>query len=135
MKKSELKNIIKECVREMILEDGILSNLVKEVAIGVATANNKLWEQTNSAPKLDSQASEQARIRKEQERKKLLETKRKMLDAMGSERMSGVFEGTEPLRNSTGSPHSPLSNKDPSDAGVDISGLFGAAGQRWQKLK
>ena len=32
MKKSELKNIIKECVREVIFEEGMLSGIVSEVA-------------------------------------------------------------------------------------------------------
>ena len=59
-----------------------------------------------------------------------------MLNAIGGDRMKGVFEGTEPLRNSgESSAHSPMSGRDPSDAGVDISGLFGLAGQKWKQLK
>ena len=59
-----------------------------------------------------------------------------MINAIGGDRMGGVFEGTEPLRSSGGPPaHSPMSGKDPSDAGVDISGLFGLAGQKWKQLK
>jgi len=71
--------------------------------------------------------------------KKLLETKRKMLDAMGNSKMANVFEGTEPLKQG-GSPsaspaHGPMANRDPNDAGVDISGLFSLAGQKWNALK
>jgi len=135
MKKSELKNIIKECVREMMFEGGVLSNLVKEVALGINAANNKLLEQTISTPRIDIQTEDEARNRKEKERKRLLETKKKMLDAIGTDRMKGVFEGTKPLSNSGTPTHSPLGDKDPSDAGVDISALFGASGQKWQKLK
>ena len=53
--------------------------------------------------------------------------------------MANVFEGTEPLREGgtpgRTSPHGPMSGRDPGDAGVDISGLFGLAGQKWNALK
>ena len=83
---------------------------------------------------------EQARAEQnESRRKKLLETKKKMLDAMGNRKMANVFEGTEPLKDA-GSPgqvsaQSPLAGRDPSDAGVDISGLFSLAGEKWNALK
>ena len=69
----------------------------------------------------------------------MLETKRRMLDAMGSSKMSNVFEGTEPLREG-GTPdvvsaQGPMSGRDPNDAGIDISGLFSLAGQKWNALK
>tara|TARA_B100000683_G_C12436432_1_gene534073 strand:- start:278 stop:697 length:420 start_codon:yes stop_codon:yes gene_type:complete len=139
MKRSELKNIIKECVKEVLFEEGVLSNLVAEVAFGITKAQQTLVE--NQVPTQDN--SDMIREAREQEqenkRKKLLETKRKMLDAIGSSKLSNVFEGTEPLRQGGEPgktiPHSPMSGRDPSDAGVDISGLFGLAGQRWQQLK
>jgi hypothetical protein len=136
MKKSELKTIIKECVKEILFEEGILSELVAEVAVGITKAQSQLLESrttTTQAPQVPTQIKEE---QEEARRKRLLETKRKMLDAIGGEKMQGVFEGTEPLRNTgNSSAHSPLSGKDPNDAGVDISGLFGLAGQRWQQLK
>ena len=136
MKKSELKNIIKECVKEVLFEEGVLSNLVAEVAFGITQAQNQLIENTNTRNKLEEARAKESKLEAEQQkRQKLLETKRKMLDAMGSDRLKGAFEGTEPLPNSSGSPHSPLSGRDPSDAGVDISGLFSVAGQKWQNLK
>ena len=134
MKKSELKKIIKECVKEILFEEGVLSNLVAEVAFGITKAQSTLVE--SAAQNTPNQASiEEKNIQEEERRKKLLETKRKMLNAMGSERMSGVFEGTEPLRNTGSSPHSPVAGLDPNDAGVDISKLFSVAGQKWQHLK
>jgi hypothetical protein len=135
MKKSELKNLIKECVKEILFEEGVLSNLVAEVAFGITKAQNQLVE---SAPPVSSdkflkENSEQANVQK---KKRLLETKKKMLNAIGGDKLKGVFEGTEPLRGSSSSPaHSPMSGKDPSDSGVDISGLFGLAGQKWKQLK
>ena len=136
MKKSELKSIIKECVKEILFQEGVLSELVAEVAIGITKAQGQLLE---VKPAIQQTPQVSAQIKEEQEevrRKRLLETKRKMLDAIGGEKMQGVFEGTEPLRNTGNSPaHSPMSGRDPSDAGVDISGLFGLAGQKWQQLK
>lgn len=138
MKKSELKKIIKECVKEILFEEGVLSNLVAEVAFGITKAQGLVVEQKQAPqqPKVDLKAQEEEA---EARRKKLLETKRKMLDAMGNSKMKNVFEGTEPLK-SAGSPGSspgtsPLSGKDPNDAGVDISGLFNLAGQKWNALK
>ena len=139
MKKSELKSIIKECVKEILFEEGILSNLVAEVAVGITKAQNQLLVKSGSppTPRLDEKFLREKKEEAQQEkRKRLIETKKKMLDAMGGDRMKGVFEGTKPLPNAgSTSPHSPVSGRDPNDAGVDISGLFGLAGQRWQELK
>ena len=138
MKKSELKIIIKECVKEILFEEGVLSNLVAEVAVGITKAQGSLVE--SEIPKQNSRALQEAREQQEEERrKKMLETKRKMLDAMDNSKMANVFEGTEPLKQSgspgKSKPHGPLSGKDPGDAGVDISGLFSLAGQKWNALK
>jgi hypothetical protein len=138
MKKSELKNIIKECIKEILFEEGVLSNLVAEVAFGITKAQGTLVE---AAPvKQDIAALAESREQEaEQRRKKLLETKRKMLDAIGNSKMSNVFEGTEPLKQG-GSPgespgQGPMSGRDPNDAGIDISGLFSIAGAKWDALK
>jgi len=138
MKRSELKNIIKECVKEVLFEEGVLSNLVAEVAFGITKAQNNLVEQ--QVPTKDIKALKEAQQQEEEtRRRKMLETKRKMLDAMGNSKMANVFEGTEPLKQG-GQPgasvaHGPMSGRDPSDAGVDISGLFSLAGQKWNALK
>ena len=140
MKKSELKSIIKECVKEVLFEEGVLSNLVAEVAFGIAKAQAPIVETRQQAPQINTAMMQEAREQEEEaRRKKLLETKRKMLDAMGNSKMANVFEGTEPLKQG-GSPsaspaHGPMANRDPNDAGVDISGLFSLAGQKWNALK
>ena len=138
MKKSELKAIIKECVKEILFDEGVLSNLVAEVAMGITKAQSLMVETSQpSKPQLRTQ-DDIAEIQ-ENKRKRLLETKRKMLDAMGNTKMANVFEGTEPLK-STGSPSSttapgPMAGRDAGDAGIDISGLFNAAGKKWKTLK
>jgi len=138
MKKSELKSIIKECVKEILFDEGVLSNLVAEVAMGITKAQTLMVE-TKQAPAPQLRTQNDIDEEKETRRKKLLETKRKMLDAMGNTKMSNVFEGTEPLK-SAGSPtapaaQGPMAGRDPSDAGIDISGLFSVAGQKWNALK
>ena len=139
MKKSELKSIIKECVKEILFEEGVLSNLVAEVAYGLAKVQAPIVEAKNQTSASNNAAIQEAREQEEEaRRKKLLETKRKMLDAMGSSKMANVFEGTEPLKAGSvdGShAHGPMANRDPNDAGVDISGLFSLAGQKWNALK
>lgn len=139
MRKSELKKIIKECVKEVLFDEGILSNLVAEVAFGITKAQGQILE-SNQAVKPDENFLKENKEKvQEEKRKRLLETKRKMLNAMGSSKLANVFEGTEPLKQG-GQPgktqaHGPMSGRDPNDAGVDISGLFSLAGQKWQHLK
>ena len=138
MKKSELKSIIKECVKEILFDEGVLSNLVAEVAMGITKAQTLMVE-TKQAPAPQLRTQNDVEEENETRRKKLLETKRKMLDAMGNTKMSNVFEGTEPLK-SAGSAKAPaaqgpMAGRDPNDAGIDISGLFSVAGQKWNALK
>ena len=110
------------------------------MSFGIAKAQAPIVEAKQQTPQMNTAAMQEAREQEEEvRRKKLLETKRKMLDAMGNSKMANVFEGTEPLKQG-GSPsaspaHGPMANRDPNDAGVDISGLFSLAGQKWNALK
>ena len=139
MKRSELKSIVKECVKEVLFEEGVLSSLVAEVAFGITKAQSNLVEAKQPSQEDSARLQDAKLLEQETRRKKLLETKRKMLDAMGNSKMSNVFEGTEPLREGGTpgdvSPQSPLAGRDPDDAGIDISGLFKFAGHKWNALK
>ena len=139
MKRSELKTLIKECVKEVLFEDGVLSSLVAEVAFGITKAQGLVVETKQPTAQAERFQQESRQEIDEERRKRLLETKRKMLDAMGNSKMANVFEGTEPLKQGgqpgKTSPHGPMAGRDPSDAGVDISGLFSLAGQKWNALK
>lgn len=142
MKKSELKEIIKECVRETLFEDGILSDIIAEVAFGVAKAQSLMVESKEVEQKA-KRAEVESTLRAESQearRAQLLETKKKMAAAIGSPSMKHVFEGTEPLKSAgtpgqVSAPSSPMSGIDPKDSGVDISGLFNLNGRKWQQLK
>ena len=117
MKKAELKNIIKECVREVIFEEGMLAGVVSEVVQGLG----KPMIQETARPASPSPKSKQ-----------IAETKRKVLDAMGTNSYESVkkkfanpelFEGTQPIQEGNGK--GALSGIAPNDPGVDISNIPG----------
>ena len=137
MKKSELKNIIKECVKEVLFEEGVLSKLVAEVAFGITTAQKVIQEDATPSPVTATAAATDSRApRGAPNSQRLLETKKKMLKAIGTDSLRGVFEGTEPLpTQGQSNAHGPLANRDSRDAGVDITNLFNLAGEKWNHLK
>ena len=139
MKRNELKQIlkplIKECIKEALLEEGVLSNIVSEVVRGLGTNTIVESQVINPQPVYETKAF------MPNDRKpsgQINETRKRMLDAIGKDSFNGVdlFEGTTPMRPAGGSSSSnqPLSNVDPGDAGVDISGIFAVGGDKWKKL-
>jgi hypothetical protein len=131
--KKMLKPLIKECVQEIILKEGLLSSIVSEVAKGIGG-------QLVVESKKPQQAQLSRPIPSDEDRERALkEHKRKLLDAIGKDSFRGVnvFEGTtpnipEPI--SEGSPSSPLSGQDPNDPGVDISSIVAMGGKAWKQL-
>ena len=117
-----------ECIREAIFEEGVLSTLVAEIATGIGTQQIVEKQQ----PKPTTRTIETQKVSK-----RLQESKDKILSAIGKDAYGGVniFEGTDPLPSSTAPAHSPMSGRDPSDKGVDIDGLLGAFGSKWDALK
>jgi hypothetical protein len=140
MKKADLKRlikpIVKECIQESLLEDGVLSKVIFEVVMGLNSTNNLVKEEKNisrNSPVLERRESEglqNARAERQQ-----------MLETLGLDAYNGVnlFEGTDPL-NSAGTPgqpegpSSPLAGVDAKDPGIDISSLAGAFGGTWKAL-
>ena len=134
MKRAELKKIlkplIKECIKEVIFEEGTLSTIISEVLKGTST--QQVVYETKKPQRLET--DQQATQRRRQH---LQENKRKMLDSIGKGAFNGVnlFEGTTPMSTqSTSSPHGSqaLDGVAPNDPGVDIS-VFGTTGV-WKKL-
>ena len=150
MKKSDLKRslkpIIKECVNEVLLEQGLLSNIISEVVRGLAPLHQQnLVTQKNTGPNelieaqrkdLDSQKLQL----KQEQLQKLKEQKRKLLDAAGFQ--TNVFEGVEPLSRAGAaasdesgmSQAGALAGVDPSDEGVNIAGIMALGGSNWKKM-
>ena len=128
MKKSDLKEMIKplvkECIHEVLLEEGLLSNVVSEVAKGLQSApvikeEKAARQQSKPAPKSRNYNSE----------------RKKLMEALGSDAYNGVnlFEGTTPAP--ADSPAGSVDLGDPSDAGVDISALMEHSSKIWNSMK
>ena len=136
MKKSDLKKVlkplVKECIQEALLEEGLLSNVIAEVVKGLGTGQQPIVEEKKTTD--DAEINKMQLEEKKKRTEKINETRKKMLDAIGKDSYNGVdlFEGTSPMRE-TGNPHSPMSNQDPSDAGIDISSLMGNT-KLWKTL-
>lgn len=124
MKKSELKEIlkpiikkyVKESIKAIIFEDGVLSQIIREVvAANSATAAPMVTEQKREAEYISHKTGES--------RTKLQEEQKKMLDSIGRNSFNGVnlFEGTTPI------PKEGIDNGDP---GMDISGLMKMIGKK-----
>mgnify|MGYP001364076612 FL=1 len=139
MKRSELKKmikpIVKECVHETILNDGLLSNIISEVASGLG--NQFIIE--NKETVVPQETNENS-VRMKQLKESQRASRKKLLDEIGKDAFNGVdlFEGTSPIRDngtpSATSQASPLSGQDPNDAGVDISGIMALGGKNWKTL-
>jgi hypothetical protein len=135
MKKNDLKKLIKplvkECIHEVLLEEGLLSNVVSEVAKGM---QGNLVTETQERPQ-----RRQNRMPKVDKTKKVLEQRKKMMDAIGTDAYNGVnlFEGTEPLssQEATDNAGGSVDLGSPRDAGVDISSIMGSASKIWKAMK
>ena len=129
MNKTELKKIlkplIKQCIKEVIFDDGTLSNIVSEVARGLGS--------TSVITEVRSPKKQKMSLESESDAKARLQRKKQMLDAIGRESYNGVdlFEGTTPAPAPTQQGHGALSGVDPRDPGVDITALPSSA---WKKL-
>ena len=118
MKKSELKNIIKECVKEVIFEEGVLSGIISEVAQGLGRSQMSQPLNASSARSMPPTA--------------VTEAKKEVLSAIGNQGYDKVkknfsnpelFEGTNPIPSSDGK--GALSGVNPSDPGLDITSIPG----------
>jgi|TARA_R110000824_G_scaffold176720_2_gene355861 hypothetical protein len=135
MKKSELKNIIKplvkECITEALIEEGLLSNVISEVMKGMSPVITEAAPAPERTPVIQEARRERATQAKE--------SRKKLLDAIGKDSYGGVdlFEGTTaaPSQQSPESQAgSPLGGIAPGDPGVDISGILGIGGDKWKAL-
>jgi len=137
MKKSELKRIlkpiVKECVKDVLLEGGLLSNVVSEVTKGLAS---NLVVENKSTPKVQPENDEKYQQLLAEKQELLKEKRRKILDAAGFG--TNIFEGTEPIpkagNSSPASQAGALSGVDPSDPGVDLNGIMAIAGRNWRDM-
>ena len=131
MKKSDLKQLIKplvkECIHEVLLEEGLLSNVVSEVAKGLQSQSLVVESQSASTqPREQKQRSPDAAVQR-----------KKLLDAIGKDSFNGVdlFEGLTPVPAQRETKAGSVDLGDPGDSGVDISNLVGKSAKMWEMMK
>ena len=127
MKSSEFKKIlkplIKEAVKEFILEEGVLSKIVSEVARGMGPTMVESKKQKISH--VDMAEKERLLETQRQERIKRLNES----TGLGGE----IFEGVKGIPQES-SGHAALAGVSPADSGVDISGIMNIANGKWKTL-
>ncbi len=134
MKKTELKKVlrplIKECIKEVIFEECILSGIITEVMRGVS--NTESIVETKRQPATRPPVQQQTQLHEE---------RRQALSDINKSAYGGIdlFEGTAPLSTSGKPSDAPasqgaLSGIDANDSGVDISGLMDLAGGNWKQI-
>jgi len=142
MKKNDLKQMIKplvkECIHEVLIEEGLLSNVVAEVTKGLQAG--LIVEQQASPPQAHgAPVPEPAEIRKHTAaaRQKMHARRQELMDAIGADTYNGVnlFEGSTPMSTEEGTRQGHADLGSPSDSGVDISSLVGDAKQIWGAMK
>jgi|TARA_Y100000034_G_C6858773_1_gene390589 hypothetical protein len=130
MKKNDLKQlikpIVKDCIHEILIEEGLLSNVVAEVAKGMQGNLVVEGRPTPSAPVTEKKALPAPNLNAHRQG---------LMEAVGTQAYNGVnlFEGTTPTTTAPPKGHADLG--DPRDAGVDISSLVGNASHIWRSMK
>ena len=135
MKREQLKKlikpIIKECIHEVIMESGVLTKLVTEVANGLSVAHNGqhiVSEQRQPESNHNQEAIELQKAR-------LNEQRQQLTSAIGNKAYTNIFEGVEPMPAPTNpNTGNPLADVAPHDSGVDISGIMALGGKSWKTL-
>jgi len=144
MKKADLKQIIKplvkECIHEVLLEEGLLSNVVAEVAKGLqqnVIVESQSRTRRAPAPQQRKSSKPAPQQRKSSEStQKINQYRQSLMESIGNDAYNGVnlFEGTDPMGNSQ-----PVQGQadlgDPKDAGVDITAMMDKSSAIWQALK
>jgi hypothetical protein len=125
MKKSELKNIIKECVKEVIFEEGILSGIVTEVAQGLVSKTIQEGSPVRSQTKPQRPHHDPRANNSEHAKRKVLAAVAQNSYEEVKKKFSNpeLFEGTMPIQG--GDSKGALSGVPSGDSGVDISNIPG----------
>ena len=132
--KKAIKPLVKECIQEVLIEEGLLSNVVLEVVKGLQ--GNTIVE-SKSGP-AQERATKTSSTQKNN-RKKINEHRTKLMKSISKDAYNGVdlFEGTEPMRRQESHPAADGATDlgNPNDSGVDISSLMGGATKIWKAMK
>lgn len=140
MKVDQFKNLIKESIKEVLVEEGLLKEVISAVIQETQQAQQPIVakQKETFVPNLQDVKNSNAN--------KMNEMRQKMMESIGKSSYSNLynlegvdlFEGTKPLGRggvpSEGSqPQGALSGVEPDDAGVSIDSLLGNK-HIWQQL-
>jgi len=132
--KEILKPLIKECIRESLFEEGVLSGIVTEVAKGMSAVNVMTESKQNQA----REQAEAERLEKEEFLEKDRQMRIKRLNESMKTQLNevDVFENTSPtIPESSGEgQYGALSGVASNDPGVDITGILNLAGGGWKRM-
>ena len=125
-----LKPLIKDCIKEVIFEEGILSGLINEVVTGLE--GRRVVTEGVTVLKKQKTDPEETRRRSEEYEKKRQEKIRRLNESM---KVNGVdvFQGTQEIMDSPSAPNA-VAGVRPSDPGVNLDSLIGAASKKWKHL-
>jgi len=121
--KKILKPIVEQAVKEVLLEQGILSSVVTEVVKGIQSGT----ETINASPRPSKNLKEEKELQEKYELDRQARIQR-LNESAGFD----VFEGTKKAPSEPQG--SPLSGVSAGDEGVDISGILNLASNKWKKL-
>ena len=133
MKKAELKRalkpLVKECIKEVLFEDGVLSGIIAEVVTGLGAGQVVMEQKTQQ---VDQEALLHEKAEKmEAERQRRI---KRLNESSGIKNKVNVFEGVKPIQEpSSPSGPSPLAGTN-NDGGVDISGIVNVSRHNWKDL-
>ena len=134
MKRTDLKRLMKplirECIHEVLVDEGILAKVVSEVAKGmgnVIVESRPITAPTQPTANINQEAIDIQKKRLDQQRRQLTE-------AVGDPALNHVFEGISPMDAPTDPGPNPMQGVSPTDAGVDISAIVGMSGRHWKAL-
>ena len=125
--KKVLKPLIKQTVKEVLLEEGVLSNIVAEVARGLQAPVilESSSEQENNDQNLEKK-KEEYEARRQEKIRRLNESVDAGVD---------IFSGVSKIPDTpSSSGHSALANVTSDDSGVDISDIQSLVGNKWKEL-
>lgn len=129
MKSNEFKKILKplieQAVREVLLQEGVLSNIVAEVARGLQQPLVENKQRTLETSKLSEMQE------REEYEKNRQEKIRRLNESSGMSH--DVFSNVKQMKESSSS-HSPLSGRNSADSGVDITAIQKLSKGRWKAL-
>ena len=130
--------MVEEAVKDVLLKGGLLSAIISEVVSGISSGQQIMESKPSTTNPQQSQVNEETQ---QQQSARTAESRKKLLDAIGTSGYNGVdvFEGTQALKkggtpNQSSGGYSPFEGVDPGDPGVDISALTSRVGNAWKKL-